>query len=109
MAEMLRVTTQAAALLHPVVLRQRQCRLLDHARYRRQPSRPQRSRVDGRAIVDQAALGLINRKHLAGEGPEMIDRGLRAGMTLLGAITEPDDPFRAMPHMIGAFLLGLGG
>src|SRR4051812_48091847 len=104
MAEMLRVPAFAAALLHPVVLRQRQCRLLHDARYARQPPRPQRSRIDGRAVVDQAPLGLIDRKHLAGEGPEMIDRALGTDTTVLGAVTEPDDPFRAMPHMIGAFL-----
>src|ERR1700761_3756085 len=39
----------------------------------------------------------------------MIDRALSSSMALLGSVTEPDDPFRCMPQMIGAFLLGLRG
>ena len=48
-------------------------------------------------------------EHLAGKGPEIVDRGLRAGVAFLGAVAEPDHPFRGMPQMIGGFLLGFGG
>ena len=52
------------------------------------------------------ALAVVDLEHLAGKGPEIVDRGLRAGVAFRGAVAEPDDPFRRMPQMIGAFLLG---
>ena len=55
------------------------------------------------------AFAVVDLEHLAGKGPEIVDRGLRAAMALLGAVAEPDDPFRRMPQMIGAFLLGFRG
>ena len=54
----------------------------------------------------KAALAGVSSEHFAGKSPEMIDRGLRAGVAFFGAVAEPDDPFRRMPQMIGAFLFG---
>src|SRR3954467_12303251 len=59
--------------------------------------------------MDQGALAFIDGKPLTGESPEMIDRGLRAGMAFSRAVTEPDDPLRGMAKVIGALLLRLGG
>ena len=66
--------------------------------------RTQRRGIDRDAGVDQAALAVVDREHLAGIGPEIVDRGLRAAMAFLGAVAEPHHPFRRMPDMIGAFL-----
>ena len=101
---MLAVPAAAAALLHPVVLRQGKRSLADDAGDRLQPLRPQRRGIDRDAGIDQAALAVINGKHLAGEGPEFIDRRLRAGVTFLGAIAEADDPLGSVPDVISAFL-----
>ena len=46
-------------------------------------------------------------EHLAGEGPEIVDRVLRAAVAFLGAVAEPNDPFRGMADVIGAFLFRL--
>src|SRR5689334_5520262 len=106
MAEMLAVVADAATLLHPVIGRKRQRRLGNDAADDSVPPRLQARRVDRDAGIDQAALGVVDREHLAGIGPEMIDRLLRPRMALRGTVTKADDPFRAMADMIGAFLLG---
>src|SRR4051812_43655790 len=109
MAEMLAVPAHAAALLHPVVLRQLEHCFADHIRECRQPAAPQGPWVYGDTGMDQGALAVVDGKHLAGERPEMIDRSLRAGMALVGAVAQPDDPLRGMAEVIGALLLRLGG
>src|SRR3954462_7443380 len=109
MAEMLAVPAHAAALLHPVVLRQLERCFADHIRECRQPATPQGPWVYGDIGMDQGALAFIDGKHLTGKSPEMIDRGLRAGMAFSRAVTEPDDPLRGMVKVIGALLLRLGG
>src|SRR3954451_9280059 len=109
MAEMLAVPAHAAALLHPVVLRQLERCFADHIRKCRQPTTPQGAWVYGDTGMDQGVLAVVDGKHLAGESPEMIDRSLRAGMALVGAVAEPDHPLRGMPQVIGALLLRLRG
>ena len=59
-----------------------------------QPLPTQARGVDGNAGIDQCALASIRLEHFAGKSPEMIDRGLRAGMAFRGAVAEPHDPFR---------------
>src|SRR6266567_1964994 len=108
MAEMLAVPAGPAALLHPVVLRQRERGLTDDVRDGLQPSTAQDIRVDRDIGMDRAVLAGIDHEHLTREGPEMIDRGLRAGVALFGAVTEADDPFRGMAQVIRALLLRLG-
>src|SRR3979409_688518 len=108
MAEMLAVLAAVAALLHPRVIGQSQCRFADDIRSRAEPSRMQRRGINRNAGTDQRAFAVVDVKHLAGKRPEIVDRILRAGVALLGAVAEPDDPFRRMPQMIGAFLLGFG-
>src|SRR6185369_12779990 len=107
MAEMLAVPSTAAALLHPVVFRQGQRRLTDDAGNGFQPLRTQRRGIDGDTGIDQAALAVIDGKHLAGESPEFVDRRLRTGVAFLGAVAEADDPFGRVPDMIGTFLFRL--
>src|SRR5581483_12030343 len=100
MAEMLAVPADTAALLHPVALRQRQRRLMDNTGDGLEPLRLQACGIDGNTDIDQRSLCLIDREHLAGEAPEIFDRSLRAGVALIGAVAEPDDPFRVMAQMI---------
>ncbi len=66
----------------------------------------QARRVDRDAAIDQATLAIVDLKHLAGIGPEIVDRPLRASMAFIGAVAEPHDPFRRVPQVVGAFLLG---
>src|SRR5207249_11821114 len=77
MTEMLAVAAGTAALLHPVVLRQCERCLVEDAGHRLEPAVAQCCRINRDAAVNQAALAVIDREHLAGERPEMIDRGLR--------------------------------
>src|SRR6185437_12791020 len=74
--EMLAVPAAAAAPLHPVILRQDQRRFADDPSDRLEPLRTQASSIDRNTGVDQATV--VSLKHLAGIGPEMIDRRLRA-------------------------------
>src|SRR3981189_3606380 len=97
MPEMFAVPAAAAALLHPVAPGQNQCRFADDIGNHLEPLRTLRHRIDGDAAIDQGALAFIDMKHLAGKGPEIVDRGLRAVMAFLAAVAEPDDPFRRMP------------
>ena len=53
---------------------------LDDIGNRLQPLRPQRRGIDGDAGIDQGALAVVETEHLAGKGPEIVDRGLRAAM-----------------------------
>src|SRR3979409_416429 len=108
MAEMFAVPAVAAALLHPVTFGQRQCRFVDDAGYRLEPWRAQLCGVDRDTFIDQAALAVVAAKHLAGIGPEIVDRGLRAAMAFLGAVAEPNYPFRRMPQMIRTLLFRFG-
>src|SRR6266403_1406777 len=62
--------------------------------------------IDADTGINQGAFAVVDLKHLAGKSPEIVDRSLRAGMAILGAVAEPHNPFRRMPQMIGAFLLG---
>src|SRR3954452_9673665 len=103
MAEMLAVPSAAAALLHPVILRQGQRRLADDAGNGFQALRTQRRRIDRDAGIDQAALAVIDGKHLASKSPEFVDRCLRAGVAFLCAVAEADDPFETVADMISAF------
>src|SRR5690242_3178648 len=105
MAEMLAVPAAPAALLHPVVLRQTQRGLADDTRDGRQPFMLQIGSIDHGPPVDQPALAVVDKKHLAGEGPEIVDRRLRPCVTFPGAVAEPDHPLGGMPQMIGALLL----
>src|SRR5262245_30678459 len=100
MTEMLAMTADATAMLHPVVPRQCQRRRSDGAGDGLEPLRLQAGRIDRDAGIDKRALAVIDRKHLAGEGPEIIDRGLRAGVALLGTVAEPNDPFGRVAQMI---------
>ena len=93
---MLAVPAAAAALLHPVILGQDKRRLAHDTGYRLEPLRAQRRGIDRDAGVDQAALAVVDGEHLAGESPELVDRCLRAAVAFLGAVAEPDDPFRGM-------------
>src|SRR5204863_6632755 len=106
---MLAVPAAAAALLHPVAFRQRQRRLAHNARNYLEPLRTQAGGINGGPGIDQGALAGIDPKHLAGKGPEIVNRALRAAVAFLSAVAEPDDPFRRMPQMIGTFLFGFGG
>src|SRR3954451_24061501 len=83
MAEMFAVPAATAALLHPVVVWQRQRRLSQYARNRLQPLRTQACRIDRNSGVDQAAFAVIDREHLAGIGPQIVDRGLCAAMAFI--------------------------
>ena len=94
---MLAVPADAAALLHPVILGQRQRRLGDNAGNRLEPLRLQAGGIDRDPASIRRALGIIDREHLAGEGPEIVDCGLRAAVALFGAVAEPDHPFGGMP------------
>src|SRR6516162_6793861 len=100
MAEMLAVAADAAALLHPVVFRQRQRGFSDHTRNGLQPLRLEARGIDRNAGVDQSALDVIDGKHFAGESPEIVDRCLRATVALFGAIAEAHDPLAGMAQMI---------
>ena len=74
---------------------------------RLQPLRVQCRGIDRDAGIDQAALAVVDVEHLAGIGPEIVDRGSARGVAFLGAVAEPDHPFRRMADVIGAFLFGL--
>src|SRR5215472_9785424 len=104
MAEMFAVAAMPAALLHPIAFRQGERRLIHNAGDRLEPLRLQGCWINGDAGVDETSLGLIDFKHFAGEGPEIVDRHLSAAVALVGPVAEPDDPFRGMAQMIGAFL-----
>src|SRR5690349_7144280 len=104
MAEMFAVPAAAAAPLHPVVLWQNQRRLVHHVGYRLEPWRAQARGIDRDAGIDQPALAVTGLEHLAGEGPEQVDRVLRAAVAFLGAVAETHDPLRGMAEVIGAFL-----
>src|SRR5580692_2054545 len=106
MPEMLAVPAAAAALLHPAAFGQNEGRFARDIGDQFEPWRAQGRRIDGDTGIDQGALAVVDFKHLAGKGPEVVDRGLRTGVALRGAVAEPDDPFRAMPDVIGAFLFG---
>jgi len=82
---MLAVPAAAAALLHPVAFRQGQCRFAEDIHHRLEPGRPQGRRIDGNAGIHKRALAVVDGKHLAGIGPEIVDRGLRAAMGYVGA------------------------
>src|ERR1700737_2492400 len=97
MPEMLAVPAAAAALLHPVALGQRQCRIADDRQNRLEPLRTQALGINRDAGIDQGPLAVVNFEHLAGKRPEIVDGGLRAGVAFLGAVAEPDDPFRRTP------------
>src|ERR1700687_6459325 len=99
---MLAVPAAAAALLHPVAFRQNKRRFAHNIRNRLEPWRMQDRGIDGDAALVQNALAVVDRKHLAGKSPQIIDRGLRTAMAFLGAVAEPHDPLRRMPQMIGA-------
>ena len=49
-------------------------RLADDAGDRLQPLRTQRRGIDRDAGIDQAALAVVDGEHLAGKGPEFVDR-----------------------------------
>src|SRR5947207_10848284 len=104
MAEMLAVPAAAASLLHPVGLRQSKRRFADDAGNGFQPSRTHGRGIDRDAGIDQAALAVVDGKHLARKSPEIVDCCLRAAVAFLGAVAEADDPFRGMAHVIGTFL-----
>src|SRR6185312_100574 len=107
MAEMLAVATGAAPLLHPLVLRQRQRRFVDNAGHGLEPLQFEACWIDCDAGLDQSALAVIDREHFAGEGPEIVDRTLRTGVALVGAVAEPYHPFGRVAQVIGALLLRL--
>src|SRR3954452_12560720 len=97
MTEMFAVPAATAALLHPFALRQRQRRLAHHLRNRLEPLRTQRRGIDRDPGVDQAAFAVVDCEHLAGIGPEIVDRDLRAAVTFFCTVAEANDPFRGMP------------
>src|SRR3984957_1491546 len=66
MAEMFAVLAAAAALLHPAAFGQNQRCFAHDVRNRDEPLRMQRRRIDGDAPLDQSALALVDREHLAG-------------------------------------------
>src|SRR5258705_3783423 len=107
MAEMLTVPTTAATLLHPVILWQDKRRFAHDTGHRLEPMGTQASGIDRDAGIDQAALAVVDVKHLTRKGPEIVDRRLRAAVAFLGAVAETDDPFGSVPDMIGAFLFRL--
>src|ERR1700739_2502801 len=91
MAEMFAVPAAAAALLHPVIFGQTQRRFAYDLGHRRKPLRVQRSGIDRDATLDQSALAVVGLEHLAGIGPEVVDRCPSTAMAFRGAVTEPDD------------------
>src|SRR5258708_14108818 len=107
MPEMFAVPAVATALLHPVIFGQSQRRFAYDVGNRLEPLRMQALGIDGDARVDQRALAVVDVKHLAGIGPEIVDRSLRAALAFLGAVAEPANPFRGVPEMLDAFLLRL--
>src|SRR5258708_12066009 len=107
MAEMLAVPAAAAALLHPFALGQRQRRFAYDGQNRLKPLRMHRRGIDRETGIDQATLAVVDVKHLAGKSPEVVDRGLRAGVALLVAIAAPPHPSRPMPQLIGTFFFEL--
>src|SRR5712692_6020304 len=109
MAEMLGVPAAASAALHPPRCRARQRRLGEHASDAALPFGLEQCRVDGEALSDQRLLDGVALEHLAGIGPELVERGLGAAMALRRAVAEADQPFAGMAQVIGGLLLGLGG
>jgi len=59
------------------------------------------------AAIDQGTLAVVDVKHLAGVGPEIVDRYLRAAMAFLRC-RSPSRTIHSdeCPDMIGAFLFG---
>ena len=110
MAEMLGVAAAAAALLHPVRVRQVSVARLDTSDDRGEPAgaqaRPDRSRRRPRSA--RASMASASNSSPVNAHRSSIAR-LRAAMALGGAVAEPDHPFGGVAQVIGAFLLRLGG
>ena len=54
------------------------------------PGAAQRRRIDGDAGLDQRALDRVGLEHLAGIGPQIVERSLRPRVAVLGAVAEAD-------------------
>ena len=93
---MLAVPAAAAALLHPVVFRQRQRRLA--RRHRKSSSAIARARLAG-SIAMPASIRPRSLSSTANISPVKAQRSSIAAcarrVAFLGAVAEPDDPFRA--------------
>src|SRR6266567_9279380 len=109
MAEMLTVTSGAAAGLHPFAWRKLQVGVGQDGGERALPSRADAGAIDGDAGFDQRPLDVIGLEHLSGVRPQMLERLLRAAMALFGPVAQPNGPLARVAHVIGELLRALGG
>src|SRR6266536_1466817 len=92
MAEMLTVTSGAAAGLHPFAWRKLQVGVGQDGGERALPSRADAGAIDGDAGFDQRPLDVIGLEHLSGVRPQMLECLLRAAMALFGPVAQPNGP-----------------
>src|SRR5690349_5282080 len=93
MAEMLGMVSLPSALLHPAIGGPRQRRAHKESAGGPLPFWPEPRGINRDAIGDQHFRFDLDRKHLAGIGPELVHRILRAAVAFLRAVAEPDEPF----------------
>ena len=93
---MLRMPALPAAGLHPAIGGARQSRLREHLRETVSSHSPRSS-------------ALSPSEHLAGIGPQGVERVLRAAVAFLGAVAKPDQPLAGVAQMIGGLMPRGGG
>ena len=63
----------------------------------------------GDGVGPFGAEGRVGFEHLAGIGPEAVERGLGAGVAFVGAVAEADQPGVGVAAVIGGLGEGFGG
>src|SRR5581483_11590668 len=106
---MLGVPTVAPATLHPASRGLGQRRFGEDAVDTALPTGAERRRIGGDALRDQRLVARVALDHLAGVGPEIVERRLGAAVALRGTVAQADQPFAGVAQVIGRLLLGLGG
>src|SRR5262245_22140406 len=107
MPEMLAMPSRAAAGMHPFAGRKLQIGLGEDRVERAPPLRADAGAIDCDPRIDERALDVVALEHLAGVGPQLLERVLRTTMALLRAVAEPDGPFARVAHVVGELLRAL--
>src|ERR1700730_5599515 len=75
----------------------------------RRPAHGQLGKRRRDARSAHALIDLVGREQLAGEAPQVIERALRAALTLFGAVPQAREPAAAEAVVIACLLERLGG
>src|SRR5688572_29563418 len=71
------------------------------------PSRLECREISADSCCGHLTLDLIDREHLAGESPQIVQRFLCPAMALRGSVAEAKDPLTRMPYVVPHFLESL--